>query len=890
MPQDHEPFSDSADTDINQGGDPVRSDPVASEDGGRGSSRTPSGVARKQYPEKDRTIISSRPPIYSPEHEQLGPKELGQTLVGRRLAHFELREFVGGGGMGAVFRAVDTMLQRHVAVKVLSRDQSSDDETVRRFRNEAQSAARLDHENIARVYFVGEEDGWYFIVFEFIDGTNIRDLVAHRGLLEAQEAFDFTLQIAEALNHAAERNVVHRDIKPSNVLITHDGRAKLVDMGLARLHQVQSESNDLTATGVTLGTFDYISPEQARDPRVADVRSDIYSLGCTLFYMLTGRPPFPDGTVLQKLLSHSGDVPPDPREWRKDIPIELSSVLSRMLAKKPSDRYQHPSDLIGELLAMGERLGWRTATRGEPIFIAATKSRFRWVELHLPWVVPSILFVTFMLFVDSIQISEAGVSYGKTEFSLPKFTSNQHELPVALPSDDFEMTTANPKKVQDSADQDSGQLPAADVNEDEANSIADSDKATLNDSAQNGSPKSTASRVDSRERVYVSSDKTNSSLDGYAVYGSLAEAVNAARRKEIDLVELRLNEAAVVDLPEVGFDLTIRAAPGYSPTLRFNGEFAREMQSMFQVAAELTLEGVDLEMSVPMNPGRQRWTMFEMTSFGALRLEDCTITVRNSDGGRRSYLPDVAVVRLGYSSSDVMLAAETEIDYAAISVNNTAVRGEATFLKSASPESFRLTWSDGLFLSTEQLINVVSANNPVDLSLTIDIQLDRLTAIADGGLAEFRENNFNRQRTQAKLSLENSIVRTKTWSALVTHSGSGVDSDLESFLKFRGSNNLYDDVSTFWKTIAVTGRSDSIKFADWQAVTADDSKIAELQWPMQVINDLPVSEHSSRLYRLDPSANVAIGDGEQETVGFAESREFPSEDRSSNQAVSDGVF
>ncbi len=889
MPQDHEPSSDSADTDINQGGGSVESAPVASGNVGRGSSRPSQDGARKQYPEKDRTIISSRPPIYSPDHEQLGPKELGQTLVGRRLAHFELREFVGGGGMGAVFRAVDTMLQRHVAVKVLSRDQSSDDETVRRFRNEAQSAARLDHENIARVYFVGEEDGWYFIVFEFIDGTNIRDLVAHRGLLEAQEAFDFTLQIAEALNHAAERNVVHRDIKPSNVLITHDGRAKLVDMGLARLHQVQSESNDLTATGVTLGTFDYISPEQARDPRVADVRSDIYSLGCTLFYMLTGRPPFPDGTVLQKLLSHSGDVPPDPREWRKDIPIELSSVLSRMLAKKPSDRYQHPSDLIGELLAMGERLGWRTATRGEPIFIAATKSRFRWVELHLPWVVPSILFVAFMLFVDSIQITEAGVSYGKTEFSLPEFEPNQQELPVALPSDGFESTTSSSTNEQDPTD---NELESSDaiVNADEASTTADPDEAALTESPQNGSSVSMDSRGDSRDRVYVSPDKTGNSLDGYAVFSSLSEAINAARRNEIDLVELRLNKADVIDLPEIGFDLTIRAAKGYSPALRFNGEFARDMQSMFQIAAELTLEGVDLQMSVPMNPGRQRWTMFEMTSFGALQMKDCTVTVRNSDGGRRSYLPDVAVVRLGYSSSDVMLAADTEIDYATISVSNTAVRGEATFLKSASPESFRLTWSDGLFLSTEQLINVVSANNPVDPDLTIDIQLDRLTAIADGGLAEFRENNFNRQTTQAKLSVHNSVVRTKTWSSLVTHSGSGVDSDLDSFLKFRGSKNLYDDVSTFWKTIAVTGRSDSIKFAHWQALTTDDSTIAELQWPMQVINDLPVSEHSSRLYRLDPLTNAAIGDAEQEVVGFAESREFPSEDRPSDQSVKDGVF
>ena len=194
------------------------------------------------------TVISSRPPL-GPAYGAgpLHPGELGRQLVGRRLAHFELMEFVGGGGMGAVFRATDTMLNRTVAVKVLSRDQGQDEETVRRFRNEAQSAARLDHENIARVYFVGEEDGWYFIVFEFIEGQNVRDLVAEQGPLSVEQALNITLQVAAALDHAAQREVVHRDIKPSNVLLTETGRAKLVDMGLARLTPLHADEHDLTA-------------------------------------------------------------------------------------------------------------------------------------------------------------------------------------------------------------------------------------------------------------------------------------------------------------------------------------------------------------------------------------------------------------------------------------------------------------------------------------------------------------------------------------------------------------------------------------------------------------------------------------------------------------------
>ena len=253
----------------------------------------------------------------------LKPLEVGKMLEGERLGQFVLERYVGGGGMGVVFKALDTTLNREVAVKVLAHSQSHDEETLRRFKNEAQSAARLDHENIARVYYVGEDRGVHYIVFEFIEGVNIRDLVQQQGPLSLADAISYTLQVAEALAHASQRDVIHRDIKPSNVLITPEGRAKLVDMGLARLHQVEHPDNDLTASGVTLGTFDYISPEQARDPRSADVRSDLYSLGCSFYFMLTGRPPFPEGTVLQKLLQHQSEDPDDPRQFRPDLPNEI---------------------------------------------------------------------------------------------------------------------------------------------------------------------------------------------------------------------------------------------------------------------------------------------------------------------------------------------------------------------------------------------------------------------------------------------------------------------------------------------------------------------------------------------------------------------------------------
>jgi len=380
---EHTPRSQSA-------ADPA---PVGS-DGGSGSSafsrEAPTIAAAPDPSESDQTVVSTSPPleIESPA-AKLSPRELGMALEGQQLDHVLLEQFVGGGGMGAVFRAWDTTLHRTVAVKVLSLRQSGDADSLRRFQTEARSAARLDHPNIARAHFVGEDRGVRYIVFEFIEGTNIRDLIYAHGPMPLGDAVSYTMQIAGALTHAWEREVVHRDIKPSNILITPDRQAKLVDMGLARLEYLGQQAHDETATGVTLGTFDYISPEQARNPRDADIRSDIYSLGCTLFFMLTGRPPFIEGTVVQKLLAHQTDIAPDVRELRPEVPDSLAAVLTRMLAKQPEHRFDTPLDLTAALSSCVEGAGiappaslmpyaaWRSVTP------AAT-----WWRRHAPWLLP----------------------------------------------------------------------------------------------------------------------------------------------------------------------------------------------------------------------------------------------------------------------------------------------------------------------------------------------------------------------------------------------------------------------------------------------------------------------------------------------------------------------
>lgn len=287
-------------------------------------------------------------------------------LKGRKLAHFELLEPIGVGGMAAVLRARDAQLDRIVALKILPPEMASDPENIRRFHQEARAAAKLDHENIARVFYCGEDQGLHFIAFEYVEGDNLRTILERRGTLPCGEAIRYVLQIATGLEHAASRGVVHRDIKPSNIIISPSGRAKVVDMGLARSLEPHAD-NGLTQSGVTLGTFDYISPEQALEPREADCRSDVYSLGCTFYHMLTGRPPVPEGTAAKKLQHHQHVAPLDPRQLNPEIPDTVARILGKMMAKNARDRYQRPIQLVQDLMQVAKASGDEFGR--EPLFV-----------------------------------------------------------------------------------------------------------------------------------------------------------------------------------------------------------------------------------------------------------------------------------------------------------------------------------------------------------------------------------------------------------------------------------------------------------------------------------------------------------------------------------------
>jgi eukaryotic-like serine/threonine-protein kinase len=266
---------------------------------------------------------------------------VGELIAGR----YELEKLVGSGGMSNVFRAHDRLLERTVALKILHEQYSRDDDYVERFRREARAVAKLAHPNIVTVIDRGEQDGRQFIVFEYVDGPNLKDLTRD-GPLDPREAIELTLQVARALSFAHERGLVHRDVKPQNVLLNDDGQAKVTDFGIARSLDVQG----VTQTGTVLGTSDYIAPEQARGQRV-DPKTDIYSLGTVLYELLVGDVPFSGDNFVAVAMRHVSEPAPSVVEHRPDCPLRLDLAVQRAMAKDPDDRFESMDDFVAELEA-----------------------------------------------------------------------------------------------------------------------------------------------------------------------------------------------------------------------------------------------------------------------------------------------------------------------------------------------------------------------------------------------------------------------------------------------------------------------------------------------------------------------------------------------------------
>jgi len=274
---------------------------------------------------------------------------------GLLIGNYIVLDKIASGGMGLVLRARHRQLQRIVALKLLPPSFSRDRAAVKRFRREATAVAKFRHPNIVAAIDAGETHGLLFLVMEFVDGRDLSRTVKEKGPLSVAQAIDCIIQAARGLQEAHDHGIVHRDIKPANLLLDSSGTVKILDLGLARVNQPQDflatdgSALDLTVSGSIVGTVDYMSPEQAYDPRTADSRSDIYSLGCTLHYLLTGKPPFGGQTFMERLLGHRERPIPSLRASRPGVGAALDAAFQSLLAKSPEGRPQTMAAVISQL-------------------------------------------------------------------------------------------------------------------------------------------------------------------------------------------------------------------------------------------------------------------------------------------------------------------------------------------------------------------------------------------------------------------------------------------------------------------------------------------------------------------------------------------------------------
>jgi serine/threonine protein kinase len=339
-------------------------------------------AAAPRLPESSRGRVLARALV---EQGLLTRFQAEQLLAGRTggffLDQYRILEQIGQGGMGRVFKAEHRTMGRTVALKVLAPRLLKTPRAQVLFLREVRAIAQAVHPNIVTAFDANQVNGRYYLVLEYINGPNLDQLVRDTGPLPVGQACDFVRQVADGLQHAFRLGMVHRDIKPANLLLQRGsgdergtyGQVKISDFGLARLgeagNDVLEEPDTLqTRQNTVMGTPDYIAPEQARDLHRTDIRSDLYSLGCTFYFLLTGQVPFPGGSILEKLVRHGTEEPPPLEQLRPDVPAAVAAIVRRLMAKKPEDRFQTPAELAAALapFAVSSPAAWSEPRPAEP--------------------------------------------------------------------------------------------------------------------------------------------------------------------------------------------------------------------------------------------------------------------------------------------------------------------------------------------------------------------------------------------------------------------------------------------------------------------------------------------------------------------------------------------
>lgn len=770
------------------------------------------------------------------------------NVAGISIGHFTIQRRIGAGGMGSVFLASDDRLKRDVALKVLAPSLSLDPTSVQRFQNEAQAAARLDHDNIARVHYSGEEFGLHYIAYEYVPGQNLRDLIRAKGWLEPAEAVNYAIQLTAALHHSSSAGVIHRDIKPSNVLITPFGRAKLVDLGLARKASIES-SFELTVPGTTLGTFDYISPEQARDPHSVDVRSDIYSLGCTLYHMLTGEPPYPAGTVLQKLLDHHDKDPPDPAKKNRRVSPMLSHVVRKMMASQPSRRYADPSDLLRDLLIVARSLGsgavpidgqvWLTATRFKPPF---WQSNFGWVATTC----------ALCLMVAAVQFFP-----GLTHRALHKTDRTDRSKSSLYVSDEpLDSSRTESRKLASIPSTTDTDSTASKTDIDPSTSIVS--RSMFNTAGASGSSPSTASESDIPSAVVktvpnpvpdpapVEERPTVAALDVVPaiqiVNGKSYASLEAACTEAADagsIIELRYNGLREPERPIrlANKKVIIRAGEGFRPTIRFavtDGTADNQPHMITVSGGLLELVNVDLVMTIPNRVGSERWSMFSLERPEKVQLKGVTLTVANPNNKPACVFEQRVPVGQGLENMGLRKDGMPVVPPELLLVESFA-RGVGDLIVMRDPVPARYELKDtavGVDGNLLQLKLVMDSPGMERESITLELEhvtcrlgQSLLSVEGSGGLSE--------KLPPLLLFARNNVISCGPNRPLISMRGLADFMDFQQSFSWKGDLNFYDNIDTFLE-IATPQLSSSrnLDHAAWKAFWQSDEGVGSINAPV----------------------------------------------------------
>ncbi len=794
---------------------------------------------------------------------------------GCQLEHFVVEKRIGVGGMGSVFLAFDQRLKRTVALKVLSPGPSNDSAAVLRFQNEAQSAARLDHDNIARVYYIGYDQGLHFIAYEFVTGTNIRDIIQASGQLPPIEAVNYSLQIATALRHTWAAGVVHRDIKPSNVIITPRGRAKIVDLGLARKENSESVG-ELTVAGTTLGTFDYISPEQAKDPRRVDVRSDIYSLGCTLYHMLAGTPPYPEGTVLQKLLDHQGKNIPDVRTKNPLVSPELSAVVLKMMASDPNDRYAHPDDLIRDLLMVARSLGLPANTPEGLVWASRWLQKPRFWERNGVWIASVVTLLLIVFLVDQYPNGQA------PQNTVQPITNNQNQtdptlqdaggrtpngetianddgkVPPAMEipdESDFTksgnpsmsipgtaVTSNDPLKPFD-LESDTKETPnGIDLPDDQNPSMADKtdiakisppDSKIPDGSSKPVSASAPEEKTGPTPAPSITPEQQISIVGHSQTFPSLTAAIAAADEKTGSIVELKydgsLTSRNEKPIKITDKKITIRAGKKpdgthYHPVIRFGDNTDADHEPMVTLKdASLKLFNIDVLMVAPLylSDGKEA-QLFSLTGSDELELRGCSVTVQNPGETNTTIIHSdksdlTRMSKMGATGSENI--AQIRVD-----ITRSIVRGDSCNLfTTRHTYPIRFKASNSVIAVDGTVLNVLGDRDTLTDDSLLEFDLQQVTCFCGNGLVRIDAGEASREIPPLSVSAHDNILVTDTTSPLVTWAGK----DSSQTFRWTGETNFYVGFDTFlYKTVDKPAKfTESLSFEGWKTKW-DESEVA----------------------------------------------------------------